>query len=93
MPLHPESQTSLDQTAKGIIEILERGGPAASESTRPAILQVERHILGLVGAMKQLDAGMEVKVRAYIAGRFQPPVEVKQPPVEVKTRKPESDLE
>ena len=93
MPLHPESQTKLDQTAKGIIEILERGGPAASESTRPAILQVERHILGLVGAMKQLDAGMEAKVRTYIASKFQPPVEAKTQKKPDRPQKSESDLE
>lgn len=65
----------MDGAARGIIEILERGGPAATAGTRPAIMQVERHILGLIGAMKQLDPGMETKVRAYIATMFQPAAE------------------
>jgi hypothetical protein len=88
MPLHPESQTKLDDAASGIIEILEKGGPAASTRTKPAIQQVERHILGLVGAMKQLDAGMESKVRDYLVMRFAPaPVVVKTP-----TKKPKGKL-
>ncbi len=44
---------------------------AVTDRTRPAVLQVERHLLGLIGALKQLDAGMESKVKAYIAAQFQ----------------------
>ena len=73
MPLHPDSQSELDQMGKELFEILERGGPAVTNRTRPAVLQVERHLLGLISALKQLEPGMESKVKAYIASKFQSP--------------------
>ncbi len=71
MPLHPKSQSELDQISRELVALLARGGPAVTKRTAPAVLQVERHVLGLIGALKQLEPGMESKVKAFIASKFQ----------------------
>lgn len=83
MPLHPKRQKELDDVGREISDMLERGGPAASERTRPALLQVGRHLVGLLGALKQLDAGMEDKVKAVLASRLSPTAEPKQGSLEL----------
>ena len=60
MPLNPKRQAKLGELERGLLVELEPIGSSPHEKSM--ISMVERHLVGLFGALKQVDAHLEERV-------------------------------